>query len=244
MASGEHRMPWRAGLGLLATIALIGASSVVIWRGINLSGQRPQAAPPKQEIPSVAQPLDGAALLGSPTAPVAIIAYSDFQCPYCARFALQTMPELKKQFIDTGQAAVIFRHFPGTARHPLAEEAATVAVCAGQQGRFWEMHDALFGIQASLSSAEILRLATSLRLDGRTFQSCLASKPSIVREDAAAAKVLRITGTPTFLIGQRVNDVVHVKSVLRGAQPVAEFSAAIQAALANGPRVPGQAAGR
>lgn len=86
-------------------------------------------------------------VLGVDTAPVTIIEYSDFQCPFCRSFFDQTYGLLKKEYIDTGVARLVYRHFP-LAFHPAAQKSAEASECAGQQGKFWEMHDAIFALQA------------------------------------------------------------------------------------------------
>lgn len=87
-------------------------------------------------------------LQGSPDAPVAIIEYSDFQCPFCRSFFDTTLPMIRKDYIATGKAQLIYRHFPLSEIHPMSEKSAEASECAAQQGKFWEMHDAIFTLQA------------------------------------------------------------------------------------------------
>lgn len=82
-------------------------------------------------------------VLGDPGAPIAIIEYSDFQCPFCRSFFNDTLPSIKKNFVETGKAKLIYRHFPLNF-HPAAQPSAEAAECANDQGKFWEMHDAIF----------------------------------------------------------------------------------------------------
>jgi protein-disulfide isomerase len=98
-------------------------------------------------VGSESQGADDWHVQGASSAPVTIVEYSDFQCPYCARYSTETYPEIKAQYIDTGKVRYMFRHFP-LSFHSEAELAAQAAECAGEQGKFWEMHDTLFANQS------------------------------------------------------------------------------------------------
>jgi len=98
-----------------------------------------------KNVPESAQPtVDDDPVLGQANAPVTIIEFSDFECPFCRRFWQQTLPEIQKQYIDTGKAKLVYRDFPLSSIHPGAEPAAQAANCANIQGKFWEMHDLIF----------------------------------------------------------------------------------------------------
>lgn len=86
-------------------------------------------------------------ILGDANAPHTIIEYSDFQCPFCRRFFDETYSQLKKDYIDTGKARLVYRHFPLTQLHPVAVKSAEATECANEQGKFWQMHDAIFTLQ-------------------------------------------------------------------------------------------------
>jgi protein-disulfide isomerase len=197
----------------------------------SLPGRAAQRAPrPPSELPVEPVPLAGASLKGNAAAPVAIIAYSDFQCPFCARFAQTTFHDLETQYISTGKAVFAFRHLPLSSLHPQAQPAAVAAACAGRQGKFWEMHDRLFGEAKRLNDSSWPTLARQLKLDADVFSRCLDTDgPVAVRGDLQTAQELQITGTPTFLIGTVGADGrVTVRRRLSGAQPVEEFRKALE----------------
>jgi protein-disulfide isomerase len=168
---------------------------------------------------------------GAAEAPVTIVEFSDFQCPYCARYYNETYSQIKEQYVDTGQVRYIFRHFP-LQFHGQAGPAAQAAECAGEQGKFWEMHDALFENQAEWSgndaaAAVFVDLAEGLDLDGAEFEACLNSDKyaAKIQADLQEGAAEGVTGTPAFF----VNGVA-----LSGAQPLAAFQEQIDYFLAGG----------
>lgn len=159
--------------------------------------------PPEQ--PRVAVPIGVSPSLGSPDAPVTVVVFSDFQCPYCAQFALGTMPQLEG-LIATGQVRFVYKHFP-LATHAQAPLAAQAAACAQDQGRFWEYHDLLYANQDGLEMDDLESYARDLDLDTGRFEECLESgaRASAVAQDQALGRQLGVTGTPTFFFnGRRV----------------------------------------
>jgi protein-disulfide isomerase len=163
---------------------------------------------------------------GPASAPVTIVEFSDFQCPYCAQAAL-TLRQLRQQYGD--RVRLVFRHFPLKQIHPRAEKAAEAASCAGEQGHFWEMHDRLFEKQAQLEPADLKRHASDLHLNTAAFGRCLDSgrAASRVQRDAAAGEELGVRGTPGIFVNGRM---------FKGALPLQRFARVIDAelALANG----------
>ena len=161
--------------------------------------------------------------------------YSDFLCPYCARFARETLPELKRVYVVTGKALLAFRHRPIEKLHPLALQASIAAHCAGLQGMFWEMHDWLFETQETLSERGLLEGATSgTALEQSKYRLCLSSREAdrAVRADMASAAALGVNATPVVFIGRVQPDGrVRVATVLEGAKPIREFIRSIDAAL-------------
>ncbi|MEM4389399.1 MAG: thioredoxin domain-containing protein [Candidatus Micrarchaeia archaeon] len=186
--------------------------------------QQNQTAPSK---PS-AQPrinFSNAWAMGEPSAPVVIVEYSDFQCPFCAEFWRAVLPAIQRDFLSTGKARFVYKHFPLENIHPLAVMAAEAAECAGEQGHFWEYHDLLFANQASLSEGSFIALAANLSLDMPRFTACLESrqKASIVAAHQSEGLANGVRGTPTFFINGRV---------VVGAQPYATFKRIIEEQLA------------
>ncbi|HKE27410.1 MAG TPA: thioredoxin domain-containing protein [Bryobacteraceae bacterium] len=152
-------------------------------------------------------------LRGDANAPVTIVEFADYQCPYCQQ-AEATMKELLKKY--PGKVNLAFRDFPLSSIHPYAQKASEAARCAGKQGKFWEFHDALFADQANLDERGLKAVAQTLALDESGFASCLASgefatQVSLDQDDGRKAG---IASTPGFF----VNGVP-----LSGAQPIAEF---------------------
>jgi protein-disulfide isomerase len=158
---------------------------------------------------------------GSPTAPVTVYEMSDFQCPYCKKFALETFPQLERDYIRTGKVRWVFINFPLTSVHAHASAAAELALCAAKQRAFWRVHDLLFQHQetwAPLKEAGpfFVSLADSARLSKKTLLSCLETPATLnaVRADAEGAARSGATSTPTFYIEG---------GLLEGAQPPEVF---------------------
>lgn len=157
---------------------------------------------------------------GSPTAPVTVYEMSDFQCPYCAKFALEIAPTLDAEYVQTGKIHWVFINFP-LPMHPNSVPAAEVAMCAARQGKFWPVHDLLFRNQKVWAPLQapaeyFLTFADSASLDRAAFQTCLSTSATRaeVESDAAAAVRTGATSTPSFYIEG---------GILPGAQPVAVF---------------------
>jgi protein-disulfide isomerase len=174
---------------------------------------------------------------GAPNAKVAVIEYSEFQCPFCSRFFKDTYPQLAKEYVDTGKVKYVWRDLP-LDFHKQAFKAAEAAHCAGEQGRFWEMHDRLFENQKNLAAEELPKYAAAVQLDTAQFQKCLDSgrHAEAIKKDINDANSVGITGTPSFLIGVvQPNGTVKVTKKIVGARPYADFKAAIDSLLPAAP---------
>lgn len=171
---------------------------------------------------------EDAYFLGDEDAPVTIIEFSDFQCPFCKRFFDQTKPQLEKEYIETGKVKFVYMHFPLSSIHPDAEPAALASECAGEQGKFWEYHDLLFENQRSLSETDLKQYAADLGLNEDQFNNCLDSGKyqDKVDSDFNQGSSNGISGTPGFLINGRP---------LSGAQPFSAFQNIIEQELGNAP---------
>jgi protein-disulfide isomerase len=143
---------WRSTLDLTATLLVIVAALGMLWTVVrgSTNGHTAAAAPREVAIPAEPQSLDGAPVLGDPSAKVVIIEYSDFQCPYCGRFARETLPAFKLNYIDTGKVRLAFRNLPLESIHPLALDAAVAATCAERSSAFWAFHERVYGDQTKL----------------------------------------------------------------------------------------------
>ena len=200
---------------------------------------RTQAAAPSRgrtlpgPLPDAPLVLTGSQTKGQRSAKVAIVIYSDFQCPYCGVFVRKTWPLLEKEYVETGRVLVAFRHFP-LGNHELAEGAAEAAECAARQGSFWRMHDRLFADQGSLEPANLRETARELGLDLRKFESCTDGQArDHIRADIASGREVSVSGTPTFFLGTLNDDArVVVKQRISGAKDFAEFKRAIESVLA------------
>jgi len=171
-------------------------------------------------------------VIGRDDAPVTIIEFTDLQCPYCARYASQTFPRLKRDYVDTGKLRYTSRDLP-LPFHSFALPAAVASRCAGEQGRFWEYREALFASQSLLGTEPYGRIAGELGLDVEQLEACRSSgeQESNVRADLAMAAQHGIRSTPTFVIG-RVVDGEFQGEVVSGAQPYEFFKAKLDALLA------------
>ena len=226
----------RSGLEVLATLLVI-AVCVVMLNEV-LRPRRPVARPARAGSPPVIVPkepvsIETAAIKGNAKARVALIEYSDFQCPFCGKFAREILPAVDKEFVQTGRVMIAFRHLPLETIHPFALKAAEAATCAGRQGKFWEMHDELFRGPEPLDVGVFQVNAESLRLNSQEFARCITGTTTEqIRADAADARALSIVGTPTFFIGTVQSDMrVKVISALVGAASIEQFQSAINGAL-------------
>ena len=193
--------------------------------------QRQQPAP----IPSPSGLIvdaDDDPVIGDPDAPVTIVEFSDFECPFCARFYHQTLPLLKQDYIDTGVVKMVYRDFPIDSIHPNARLAHIAAECADEQGMFWPYHDILFerqpewsGAGAGGAAAAMDAYAEELSLDAGAFGGCLGD-PAVGAEidaDVMQGRQYGTTGTPSFYIGNDQSGYTHVG----GAKPFESFVRAI-----------------
>lgn len=151
----------------------------------------------------VAVSAEGAFTLGPKDAPVTVIEFSDFHCPYCSR-VVATLKEVVRLYPK--QVRLAYRDFPIANLHPKAAKAAEAARCAGEQGKFWEYHDKLFESQAQTTIEDFKRFAEQLKLDNNSFAACLDSgkHAAAVQADVQEGTRLGITGTPTFFINGRL----------------------------------------
>lgn len=215
-----------------ASVLVVGALGLAGWW---LAGQRrPEAtAPPRATEPGpTAQPASGTAgvvldpradgwtspegdqAAGSPSAPLTLVAYSDFQCPNCRQFAQAVLPWLRRTWMANGMVKLVHRDF--AIRGDASLRAAEAAHCAGEQGRFWAFHDALYAAQSAESPferARLLALADGVDLDSRAMAGCLNAGRQAARVAAstASAHAQGFEGTPTYLIdGRRTAGAIAV----------------------------------
>ena len=157
---------------------------------------------------------EGSPSRGPKEAPVTIVEFSDFQCPYCARLT-KTLKEVAAKYGD--QVRVVYRHFPVSQIHPLAEKAAEASLCAADQDHFWEMHDLMFETQDKLKDEDLKAEAAKLKLDAGAFDTCLSSGKYAerVKQDQREGYTLGVAVTPALFINGRF---------FSGALPVSDIS--------------------
>ena len=166
-----------------------------------------------------------APVLGSKDAQVTIVEFSDFQCPYCAKFYNEAYQDIKEQYVDAGKAKIVFMDFPLTQIHPLALPAAESTRCVREQGgdtAFWKMHDKIFENQATLSEANLKSWAKAL---GYNIDSCLDSgkyEEAVLADESYGASI-GVSGTPAFFVNGKL---------VSGALPFSSFKSLIDSELA------------
>lgn len=167
---------------------------------------------------------DNDPFLGNPDAPVTVVEFSDFQCPFCQRFHGETLPRIIDEYVKTGKVKFVYRDFPLSAIHGMAQKAAEAGECANEQGKFWEYHDLLFLRQDQLGVMNFIQWAGELGLDSDRFANCLESGKysAEVEGDYRDGEAAGVKGTPANFINGRI---------LEGALPFSKFQAIIEEEL-------------
>jgi protein-disulfide isomerase len=190
--------------------------------------------PPEPQ--NVVLSVDGAPFMGSPDAKVTLLEFSDYQCPFYGRHASQTLPQFVAEYVKTDKVKYVLRDFPLEAIHPQAFKAAEAARCAGEQGKYWEMHDRIFANQKAMAPTDLVNHAQALGGDLAKFQQCLDSGKyaAKIRADLAVGEKAGVTGTPTFFPGLSEPKGSPVKAVRKivGSQPYGAFKEAVDSLLA------------
>jgi protein-disulfide isomerase len=202
-----------------------------------LLAARPAAAAPTEQALNAIISVDGEPFKGDKNAKLTLVEFSEFQCPFCGRHVRDTFPQLDKEYIQTGKVKYVFSDLPLESIHKNAFKASEAAHCAGEQNKFWEMHDRLFANQNAIEPANLTAHAQAIGADTKKFQACLDSGKysAEIRKNIAEANKYGIQGTPTFVIGlTQPNDpkTIKVLKVIRGAQNIAAFKEALDS-LAN-----------
>lgn len=169
-------------------------------------------------------------ILGNKDAKVTIVEFSDFQCPFCRSFFEGAYAQIKTEYLDTGKARLVFRHFP-LDFHPQSKIAAEASECASEQGKFWEMHDKMFVEQGKkgqgtvqFTAQDLKRWAVGIKLNAAQFNQCLDTNKYAARieADTAYGSSIGVNGTPSFYINGQS---------LVGAQPFSAFKTVIDPLL-------------
>ena len=223
---------WKTAFEVSTTVLMLTAAGFLVWE--NWPSSRPERGGTPR-LPTVAIPIDGAPVRGADSAKVAIVMYTDFECPFCAAAASGVLRELESVYVSSGRVKLVFKHFP-LAIHESARSAAAAAICAGHDGKFWQMHDVLFANQKRLGDADLDNYAASLGLEAPRFRTCRNDKKTtaVVDADIAQGQGLKVTGTPTFYLGLvRPGGGLQPTNVLVGARPMTEFRKILEQLLAS-----------
>jgi protein-disulfide isomerase len=189
-----------------------------------LQGGRAAAPSAPNQPVNMVLTFEGDPVKGEKNASVVLVEFTDFQCPFCARHARETMPQIEAEYVKTGKLRYVTREFPLESIHPQAFKAAEAALCAGDQGRYWDMHARLFANQRALAPSQLASHAQAVGLDEAKFTQCLegGTKSTKVRKDLADGAKAGVTDGAN----------VKVTRTIKGAHPFASFKEAIDAVLA------------
>lgn len=178
---------------------------------------------------SVSTQADRGRIRGNAAAPIWVIEVSDFQCPYCKQWHDAVFPTLDRDYVQTGKVRLAYLNYPLSSIHPNAQAAAEAAMCSAVKGKFWELHDSLFGTQARWEAlpspvAMFDSLAADAGVEPTAWRSCMSSHATaaIIAADHDRTKSAGVQSTPTFFIGGRK---------VEGALPLETFRAAIDSEL-------------
>lgn len=203
----------------------------VLVRNEGVDGS-PQVVPPQRvETPqSATVSIDGSPSIGKSDVPLVLVEFSDYECPFCARFNAEVLKQVKREYIDAGLLRFVYKDFP-LPFHQNAMKASMAARCAGEEERYWEMHDALLENQQNLGDVDGLVKRTGLK--AATFNECMKSRKyeDAVQMDLNDGRELGINGTPTFILGRLDAFGKVTGEVIQGAMPYAVFKTKIEALL-------------
>ena len=224
-------------LDRFASVAMIVAAITLLW--VVLSDRGSEAVPGSAAVEGldeaeVVDPPPRDSVRGNPDARVAIVEFSDFECPFCGRYARDVYPRLAEDYVDTGKVQYVFRHYPLDS-HPFAAKAAEAVECAARQGMYWEMRDLLFQVPPARTEADLFRYAVSLGLRLDDFETCIESAATAKRvmEDRRHGEALGVVATPTFFFAEVQDDgKLSLVATLKGVRPYSTFQSALDELLA------------
>lgn len=181
--------------------------------------------------PTATVPVVGGSKIGSSKAPLTMVEFTDYQCPFCARFYKQTFPLLKKKYIDTGKLQLIVKDLP-LGFHKNARKAAQASRCAGEQDRFFEMHTTLLDNGKNLQEKYLIQYAEKVGIDVKKFKNCISSNRYLktIDQNTQQAQKQGVSGTPTFVLGKTHPKIISGPRIV-GAQPFNRFEQQIEKML-------------
>lgn len=235
---------------VLISVSILINAGVVKIKGFNAAGiqtapiaqaptQNDTAPLPEPSIGPVKVSLDDDPVLGDPNAPVTLVEFSDYECPFCKRHYDQTYAELKKNYIDSRKVKLVFRDLPLSFHDPMATTEAIAANCAREQGgdsAYYKFHDIMFEKTTSngtgLTKDKLYQFASDQGLNQANFKTCVDSQKykDEVSKDLADAGKAGATGTPSFIIGKSTGSEIEGKLIV-GAQPYLAFQQEIDSLL-------------
>ena len=192
----------------------------------------PGAAPAPPPVVEKVVSIDDDPIKGDKDAPVTIIEFSDYECPFCRRNYEQVYKKIDEEYVSNGKVRVVFRDFP-LGFHKLAIPAAVAANCAGEQGKYWEVHDFLFENPDKLDKTAVLNASDEIGLDKSKFEACIndKSKEAEITKDFQDGQKYGVRGTPSFFIGKTTESGEMKGVFVRGAQPYSVFKQHIDETL-------------
>lgn len=206
-----------------------------------ISSTADELPPPGDSGGPVQVSVDDDPVMGDPNAPITVVEFSDYECPFCKSFFTETLSQIKSAYIDTGKVKFVYRDLPLSFHDPAATKEALAANCARDQGgdeKYFLYHDEIFARTVSngegMKAADYAAAATKIGLDVPAFNSCLSSDKfdAEIQNDLADAQKYGAGGTPTFFVGKSDPSGTFTGTTVSGAQPFASFQQVIDALLA------------
>lgn len=229
---------------LVLVVVTVVASAALVARRTAVAGNERAAASRSVAPPLPFFPVEGiettenGTTVAAPAAKVALVEFGDFDCPACGQFAREVLPSLRRQYVDTGRVAYSFRSLPLSTLHPRAAELAMAAICAGEQGKYWEMHERFFAIQKPGHVIDVPQTAAVIGLNTGRFDRCIAPDGrgrAALADDLSEGRRLKISGTPTFLLGfRKAGNAIDLRWRINGSVPFAVFKLTLDAMLTAG----------
>ncbi len=209
---------------VVLAVLILGYNYFIADKGVENNVVEDPAGNVPPAVAKVEVSIDDDAVKGDKNAPVTIVEFSDYECPFCARFYTQTLSQIDEQYIKTGKVNLVYRDYP-LGFHQQAQKAAEAAECAGEQEKYFDMHDKLFEEGVAGGVASYKQFAGQIGLDQGKFDECLdsGSMAEEVQKDLADGSKYGVQGTPAFFVNGKL---------ISGAQPFPAFQQAIEAELA------------
>jgi protein-disulfide isomerase len=224
----------KGSFDVLSTVLVCVAAAFVLWAQVEARWLKTSSSQQVQDIEELGLTLDATALRHvRGDSSVVFIEFTDYECPFCGQHARDVGPVLRDEMVGSKLLRQAIFNFPLEQMHPRARPAAIAAACAGQQGRFWEMHSRLFTEGQRLSDADLSDAARSIGIDGELFARCVESDDGRqLATDIAEAQRLGVSATPTFFVGRMSRDgsLVSLTRRISGALPLDDLRQALVSA--------------